>query len=389
MTVLTPSISHSPAPGQVGGDNVRAPRATYQTLDAWRGVAALWVVGIHAAAVLVNQNPALAHSPLIYLCLHGGLGVQLFFVISGYCIAGAAASTLGRGRGSRSFLLARFRRIYPTCWLALILYILTVVFIRFLLAHHILKSSSSGQMDLGQNGLAFWASNFTLTQLFVGQSCLVVVTWSLCYEMVFYVIIAALIGVRRQIGQLTGLLMATHLATILILVMLIRAPAKMSYPLDLFPQFGLGVLVYDLLRRPPSRALKLTAAAVGAFMLAFIAAHNRPIGYMEQSSRGSFAICLLFAASLLWLAPHDRTLARLAPVRVLGLIGLFSYSLYLTHYISVAITNQIFHKLNPGGGAYVQLAATFALAVATAALFYLVAERPFISSRQRAVLTAK
>jgi len=357
-------------------------------LDACRGIAALWVVTLHASVVLIKQNPALVHSPLIFLFLQGGLGVQLFFVISGYCIAGAAASTLARACGSGSFLAARFRRIYPTCWLALILYVAAGTLIRFLLAHHILQSSASAEADASAKGITYWVSNFTLTQLFVGQPCIVIVTWSLCYEMVFYLVVAAFISLRRPMGQLAGILMATHFVTILLLVALIVAPARLRYPLDLFPQFGLGVLVYDLLRRTPSAALKVMAASVVAFMLTFIATRNAPIGYMGQSSRVSFAICLLFAAFLVWLAPHDRALARLAPVRALGMIGLFSYSLYLTHYLCVGTINQLFHKLHPGGGAYLQLAATTCLAVVTAALFYLVAERPFISSGRRATAQA-
>ena len=92
MTMQASRISESPAAIGAGGNS--APRGTYQMLDALAWDRMLWVVAIHGSVGLVQQNPALVHSPLMFLCLNGGLGVQLFFVISGYCIACAAASAL-------------------------------------------------------------------------------------------------------------------------------------------------------------------------------------------------------------------------------------------------------------------------------------------------------
>ena len=101
-------------------------------------------------------------------------------------------------------------------------------------------------------------------------------------------------------------------------------------PVDLFPQFGLGVLVYDLLRRPPSRVPE---------------DHYRGRGIIDAcvhsgTRRSDWLYGAIIAGELrdlsdhlrhAWCGSHRMTdgSARLAPVRILGLIGLFSYSLYL------------------------------------------------------------
>ena len=71
----------------------------YLTLDAWRGFASIWVVLVHASLIIGVMFPDLAQSPVFILCKKGGLGVQMFFVISGYCIASAAGSAIRHTHG--------------------------------------------------------------------------------------------------------------------------------------------------------------------------------------------------------------------------------------------------------------------------------------------------
>ena len=60
-----------------------AGNSVYRMLDAWRGLAALWVVMLH---VRLETTP----DWLYRFGAYGHLGVPMFFVISGYCIANAA-----------------------------------------------------------------------------------------------------------------------------------------------------------------------------------------------------------------------------------------------------------------------------------------------------------
>ena len=71
----------------------------YQTLDAWRGLASLWVVMLHATQTTIpEQFPQLAHRALYAFSFWGSLGVPIFFVVSGYCICGSACGLIAQPR---------------------------------------------------------------------------------------------------------------------------------------------------------------------------------------------------------------------------------------------------------------------------------------------------
>src|SRR5438874_2158725 len=81
----------------------------YQSLDAWRGVAALWVAFYH----LWPHEGLLA--PLVN---PGWRGVDLFFPISGYCIMAALQSPANAT--FRQFLHRRWNRIFPPYWASIV-----------------------------------------------------------------------------------------------------------------------------------------------------------------------------------------------------------------------------------------------------------------------------
>jgi len=86
----------------------RTPSATgsrYLTLDAWRGIAALAVVGFHCVNTLVEPE----RSWISALLFHGWAGVYVFFPISGYCIL--AASHSRANPDVFTFLKRRWRRL--------------------------------------------------------------------------------------------------------------------------------------------------------------------------------------------------------------------------------------------------------------------------------------
>lgn len=88
--------------------------AQLKNLTGLRGVAALWVLGFHLLGVfdLWGWNLGLLRAPLEA----GYLGVDLFFVLSGFVIAHAYATKLSRKTpwlAWRSFMHRRLARMYP------------------------------------------------------------------------------------------------------------------------------------------------------------------------------------------------------------------------------------------------------------------------------------
>lgn len=79
-------------------------------IEVLRGIAPLLVVGYHAAGPLVN---AYASFPMLGLDIfrNGNIGVDIFFMISGFIICYATQKV--ETRPLLSFVIRRFFRIYP------------------------------------------------------------------------------------------------------------------------------------------------------------------------------------------------------------------------------------------------------------------------------------
>src|SRR5688500_7182586 len=101
----------------------RRPR--YESLDLWRGVACLLVLLHLSTFISPGPQEFAALGSLGQLWAEGAarmwLGVPIFFVISGYCIAATADSQRRRrGRPAMEYFLRRFRRIFPPYWAVLL-----------------------------------------------------------------------------------------------------------------------------------------------------------------------------------------------------------------------------------------------------------------------------
>jgi peptidoglycan/LPS O-acetylase OafA/YrhL len=103
-----------------------------QSIDALRGIAALGVVFYHAVLQTINAAPnnffRWPVKLLQFLSSFGYIGVFLFFVISGFCIhlQWAKARANGQPQSIRfgSFWRRRFRRLYPPYLIAFALFML-------------------------------------------------------------------------------------------------------------------------------------------------------------------------------------------------------------------------------------------------------------------------
>lgn len=73
-------------------------------LDSLRGIAALSVVGLHAAAVFREVPPWFAK---------GYLGVDFFLMLSGYLMARITEPRIAAGAPPLAFMTARYRRFWP------------------------------------------------------------------------------------------------------------------------------------------------------------------------------------------------------------------------------------------------------------------------------------
>jgi peptidoglycan/LPS O-acetylase OafA/YrhL len=106
-----------PEPAAVKSVNA-AKRSRIAALDGLRFVAALSVVVYHytARALPWHGNPAKLFPTINHFSVYGWMGVQLFFLISGFVIC---MSSWGRTLGD--FFVSRVVRLYPAYWIAVLL----------------------------------------------------------------------------------------------------------------------------------------------------------------------------------------------------------------------------------------------------------------------------
>ncbi len=368
------------------GSAAAAPNPHYKPyllLAAWRGIASLAVVFFHSCASADSAAQAQILGAAWYkLGLYGYLGVQVFFVVSGYCIANAAAVCLRRQDSLGSYVSARVKRIYPP-YLATVALTLAAGVV----SAHLVRSGALAHSKVGgENPLAhtalWYLSTVTLSERVFRQANLVVQAWTLNYEVAFYVVVGACLAALSRLRSEVKLLLGLHAVTIAALVWLLAAPRTVIYPFDLWPQFGIGAVVYDLLA---NRRQTRSVAAFGIIALLCAAVALRPAH--DPNLRVQFAAVTVFALALAALYKFDLGLSRQKLSKALAVIGTISYSLYLTHELVIGLVLQLSRKLHSHllQSYLVSTIIQLLCALIFAACFFYVCERPFISRKQKQI----
>lgn len=367
----------------------------YHTLDAWRGLAALAVVLYHATNILKAQNDSLAVNSFYYILGYGYLGVLCFFVISGYCIAAACASHTKRGLPLSSFVRARVRRIFPPYWIALIFAFILAMMASVAVRVGILSSSKMADRFALENahGIPGYFANICLLHGFVQAPCLLEVSWTLCYEVAFYAICScALFIAGRKRGSLDSrpTLVATplvllHILTFVTLLWQLLGISRLPMPLDLWPAFGLGCLLFDVVYTG-GKAQRYALYAV-LILLACVAVINSSATVGFGINLLSLRVCALttfcFTTVLWWLHQYDQKLLTFKVLQWLAAMGIFSYSLYLVHFPLLSLINPVLSRFTKKHDLhYISLILMTGVCVVVAALYYQTVERRFISARR-------
>jgi peptidoglycan/LPS O-acetylase OafA/YrhL len=193
-----PSRDHRPSPAGCepqpqAKDRAPASGRRLAWLDALRGIAALCVVYAHfGTRVLPTVHMA------VYNVFDPGLyGVLVFFLVSGYIVP----ASLERKGSLRSFWLGRLFRLFP----------LFAVAIAAVLVLHGLGFASV--RDANGNVTASVFSHLFMLNELLGETNIIVVLWTLSYEMVFYVLLTALFttGLHKRSGWCAGTFAAAAL----------------------------------------------------------------------------------------------------------------------------------------------------------------------------------
>jgi peptidoglycan/LPS O-acetylase OafA/YrhL len=269
-------------------------------LDALRGAAAMLVLIFHYEALLTFVPPKGWPRADHLWSQYGLMGVELFFVISGFVIL----MTLESSRSTTQFAINRVARLYPAYWLSV-----------FVCAAYLLY--------MKETSLKLAAINLAMLQAFYTPYNLVEPYWSLAYELWFYAIMATIFAL--------GLLHRINVIAFAWILLAVGLRALGSHPHNLvfevlsFLQFGhlfiAGMMIYMLATNQGSLLSVINLLICIAYSL---------FGRHDWSSipyYGYFFANAVFI-SMVYLAATNR-LPR--PPSFLVSIGVQSYSLYLLH----------------------------------------------------------
>jgi peptidoglycan/LPS O-acetylase OafA/YrhL len=358
--------------------SLRAPMPKLKALTALRFFAALHVVVFH-----MRIEGLLPPGPWWYenFAAVGYIGVNLFFVLSGFILVYTYAGT---GVSPRRFWQARFARIYPAYALSLLV---SAPFFFFAVRHLDIPFLAWSKQHLA----AACVLTFTLLQSWFPQAALTwnAVCWSLSVEAFFYLLFPILLLWSKEFSsrKLFGAVVFWSLVSLAISALYIvvhpdgidkinSAETTLLWknvlsfnPLLRLPEFLVGVFAGRLflsVKSRPALATPLVLFGVAAVLTLVIVADRIP---RPMISAGFLSPA--FAAIIYGLAMRPGW-SRFLETRVLVLLGDASYSLYLLHS---TVISRIARQMSSTQWA-LRAGVAFLAAVAVSLASYYLVEEP-------------
>jgi peptidoglycan/LPS O-acetylase OafA/YrhL len=310
-------------------------RATIRALTGIRALAAGWVVLQHYMQPLFDLAPGLQF--LAPVVRGGYLGVEVFFVLSGFIISYNYADRFRRfSRGSyRTFLWARFARIYPVHLMTL------AVMGALVLAAAAVRMPLTSE---ARNTVGNFTANVFMVQAWPGFRAINWPAWSVACEaaayLAFPLLAAWVVRLRPALALISA---AVVLAAGVLGVQLLALSGKfwsLSYPmmwLRITVEFTAGCLLWAAWRWGATPSARWDAVALAAAMgtIAVLYATGGKESPVTFTAVPLIAVFVVACASAT--GPFGRLLA--APLTEWG--GRISYSLYMTHFIVFLVTKKL------------------------------------------------
>lgn len=335
----------------------------YVLIQVLRGLAALIVVLHHAL------TPA-DGIPVDQTYFHfGAAGVDIFFVISGFIIY---TSTTSRSQSPGDFLLRRAARIFPPYWAATLLLIAT-------------------HLALGmQRDMVLSTSHVIQSFLLIAHDSptepghpypLLIPGWTLQYEIFFYVLFALALFFRQAAAL--GFITAT-LVGLVLLGAVVGAPVDQVafnvYTNPLLLEFLAGIFIGVLANRQPSIFGAGFALLIPAGFLLLAMSDHADLPRMVEW--GIPAIIIVFGA-----VAGEKLKNRWRIPQLLVTLGNASYSIYLTHIITLGLVRGVLRKVFVDGVWWIPLfiVACVVASCLAGVLFYHLVEKPLVKGFTRIV----
>ena len=362
-------------------------------LDGLRGVAILMVLVLHFTHYGGMQASASFDRLFYRVAVAGWVGVDLFFVLSGFLITGILYDSKGSRHYFRNFYVRRSLRIFPLYYLALFV---------FCVALPRLAPASPDLAALAQQSGWYWTYLVNLKVALVGWSSAGHIEhfWSLSIEEQFYLVWPiVLFCLRRRL--LIGLCLASLAVSLIVRLSLVQAgEAVAAYVLTpaRLDTLAIGALLALVARGPDGlarlRRWAVPAAGTAALGLAILIAWRQGLDAEDSAVQliGYPVLAVFFGAllSMILTQPLASPLSQIMSSTGLRFFGRYSYALYVIHHplvfflrsqgVSVYAWPRAFGLQSPAQLVFIVCAT--GLALAGALLTWHLCELPFLKLKR-------
>jgi peptidoglycan/LPS O-acetylase OafA/YrhL len=334
------------------GEQATAPlvssltKSHFPALDGLRGLAILLVVVYHFGRLHPD-----AHSKTPGLLLDatqlGWMGVDLFFILSGFLITSILWETKDTPGYFRNFLGRRFLRIWPLYYLNLVAFFLVLP-----LVLHPLPDEMRSMVD-DQGWFWLYAANW----LFALQGDFNHTSggyfWSLAVEEQFYIVwplVVFWLGARRLVWTCATLLAISFASRIVLVSGGVSTSSVYAMTFTHLDGLAIGAALAVGLRSPRPSAIVSSVAPIGAVLalLAMLAVRALDGSFLfwnrSMAMYGYTIIAIGFGCLLVLVLKHQQrpVIRALFTNRFMIATGRYSYALYLAH---VPIATALYQAL--------------------------------------------
>ncbi len=335
---------------------------------------------------------------------YGAHGVNLFLVLSGFCIHMAwarAATTSSRPPAFTAFWKRRLRRLYPPYFVALLLTVAGLYVFHGVLRHEgpglvqRFGYASGAQLAIDLVFLVLLLQNLNEASDRIGNGPF----WSLALEEQLYLLYFPLLWMRRTIGWPRTLVLVLVVTLGFRLGAVLWAPDHLGVFLRVGParwfEWALGALAVEIHMKRVQVPRVFSSGLLGLLVLGatiaidhhmrwtgpnVVAAHGLSwggapylVGDVANDSLFGIGFFLVMNAA----CAHDWG-NKTRPALALAWVGIFSYSLYLTHQLALVPAKEIAFRL--GLGMVPVSVARLVVPIAVGWVFFKLVERHFLTA---------
>lgn len=307
-----------------------APAAErYVVLDSWRGICAILVALFHFPLQWHFQGASFVRGSWLF--------VDFFFVLSGFVIAHAYAGKLSTRNDLVAFVIRRFGRLWPLHF-ALLMFVLGAALIKYMAR----GMGADIEVTSNPNNTPY---SFLTNLLFLHSFGLHdTVTWNTpSWSIGAEFLTNLMFGIAFLLAPWGRISVALALAAVGAVDLLVFSQKN----IDTSAQFGLfrsmygffiGYVIYRIAVAEGMPSLRGQRTA-SVFEFACVIAIALFVA-LAPGSRWQMLAPFVFAVAIWAFAAEQGIVSRLLKARAITIIGLLSYSIYLTHQIIIAMVNN-------------------------------------------------